>query len=488
MSRNFLPFTLAAAVASSTLAGACGSASPVGPSGGHDAGEFDVFVYDSGTFPDAAAPRPAPAEDPSERLPGGATTSDDVGPGAFARPVANLAATRRAAYEAGLQLFQADWVSAPGRVELDGLGPTFNAVACTSCHHRGGRGPVAAILLRLADDVGSSPDAYGIQLQPFGIAAVLGEGIPVREERPIAFQDALGRDRSRVDVRYRVDRLAFGPFPTGTRLSPRIGPALAGQGLLEAIPDAALGAAADPDDKDGDGISGRVAWTAGAAGHFGWKSGAVDLPAQTAGALYEDLGLTSDAHPEERCPAPQTACRAAPHGGTPEVPKARFDALVQMLRLTAVPARRDPGNPEVLRGRSLFYASGCAGCHTPKQATGRATEPEVAGQTIWPYTDLLLHDLGAELADRPADGSAGPEPTDRREGPASPSEWRTPPLWGIGLFPTVHGEQRLLHDGRAPTVAAAISHHDGEGRSSRLAFERLTDADQQALLTFVNSL
>ena len=100
----------------------------------------------------------------------------------------------------------------------------------------------------------------------------------------------------------------------------------------------------------------------------------------------------------------------------------------------------------------------------------------------------MSRNSGAELADRPADGSAGPEPTDRREGPASPSEWRTPPLWGIGLFPTVHGEQRLLHDGRAPTVAAAISHHDGEGRSSRLAFERLTDADQQALLTFVNSL
>jgi CxxC motif-containing protein (DUF1111 family) len=438
------------------------------------------------------------AYEPGEELAGGDTTVFDTTQNAYANAAANLHGERRDGFFVGNSIFNRNWVVAPSSTTgLDGLGPTFNATSCSTCHFKDGRGrppppgePMRSMLVRLsvsgADAVTGGPvgePSYGGQLQNAAIPGVPVEGrVTIDwEEVPGAYAD--GTPYSLRRPTYRFEALAFGPLADDTMFSPRVAPATFGLGLLEAIPAADLVAREDAADADGDGISGRanrpwdVAAGRRALGRFGWKANQPSLRQQTAGAMHGDLGVTSSLFPAESCPAPQLECAAAPSGGAPELDENKLDDLTFYGQTLAVPARRDAGDPTVLRGKRLFRAAGCAACHVPRWVTGTHPEvPELSGQTIWPYTDLLLHDMGPELADG------------RPDFDASGSEWRTPPLWGIGLLGAVNGHDDLLHDGRARGLAEAILWHGGEGEAAREAFRAMVAEDRAALLRFLRSL
>ncbi|HEX9648783.1 MAG TPA: di-heme oxidoredictase family protein, partial [Alphaproteobacteria bacterium] len=276
--------------------------------------------------------------------------------------------------------------------------------------------------------------------------------------------------------------LAFGPLGDDAMLSPRVAPATIGLGLLEAVPEATILALADPADADGDGVSGRPNRVAGevgggiALGRFGWKANQPSLRRQNAAAALGDIGLTSTLFPDENCAAPQDACRAAKSGGAPELSDAFLDKLTLYTRLLAVPRQRGADAEPVRHGEQLFRAAGCAACHMPTLVTGAHPLAELAGQVIHPFTDLLLHDMGEGLADGRPDFAA----TGR--------EWRTAPLWGLGLVETVNGHTYFLHDGRARNLAEAILWHGGEAEAARERFRALPRGDREALLAFLRSL
>jgi CxxC motif-containing protein (DUF1111 family) len=261
-----------------------------------------------------------------------------------------------------------------------------------------------------------------------------------------------------------------------------------GLGLLEAIPAAEIMARADPEDADGDGISGRPNIVISdehrvpMLGRFGLKAGKPSIREQSAAAFSGDMGLATVLHPEGwgECTAAQTGSRAAPDGSGPAGPEVGAEALDLVTfyaRNLGVPARRDVGDPQVLRGKQMFYAAGCPACHTPKDVTARLTDqPALSFQLIWPYTDLLLHDMGPGLADN------------RPEARATGSEWRTAPLWGIGLTEQVAGRARFLHDGRARTLLEAVLWHGGEAEAAREAVAGLAQPDREALIRFLESL
>jgi CxxC motif-containing protein (DUF1111 family) len=328
------------------------------------------------------------------------------------------------------------------------------------------------------------PDpSYGGQFNHFAINGVEPEGVAVieRETRKGTFQD--GTSYSLEAPSYVFTQLNFGALADDVMVSPRVAPSVFGLGLLEAVAEATLEALADPEDADEDGISGRLnrVWDpisqGTRIGRFGWKANQAGLEQQNSGALRGDMGLTSPLFAIEDCPAPQQACAAAPTGGTPEVDQQKIDFITMYTRLLGVPARRDVGDPAVLRGKQQFEALGCAGCHVPTLQTGELSGvPEVSGQTIHPYTDLLLHDMGEALADGRPDFLA-----DGRE-------WRTPPLWGIGLIESVNGHTRLLHDGRARNLTEAILWHGGEATDAEQAFEALKASERADLLAFLGSL
>ena len=431
---------------------------------------------------------------------GGDTTVVSTNRNSFGLAAANLSRLERRTFEVGDSFFSQNWVTAPASTEArDGLGPTFNALSCSSCHTLDGRGQPPAdaddgergLLFRLsvpgadADTGGPLPEpSYGGQLQDRAILGVPAEGRFTISYDVIHGAYGDGEPYSLLSPRYHFTDLAFGPMRADTMVSPRIAPAVFGVGLLEAIPEADILALADPEDGDGDGISGRAnrVWDArrGAAalGRFGWKANAPTVEQQVAGAFLGDIGITSPLFPDDNCPAGQAACRAAPHGGAPEIPQARLDKTVFYNRTLAAPAMRDAEDPQVRQGAVLFRQAGCAQCHTPQHTTaadGRGIAA-LGGQTILPYTDLLLHDMGAGLADNRPDFLA-----DGRE-------WRTPPLWGLGLIENVNGHTRLLHDGRARGIAEAILWHDGEGLAAREAFRNMSRAGRAALLRFLESL
>ena len=429
-----------------------------------------------------AAPEPAVDESRS----GGDTTVDDATINAFALSARNMSFDRRQRFSVGNSFFNKNWVTAPASTATrDGLGPTFNARSCSTCHFKDGRGRPPApgeefqgILLRLGD-----AGVYGDQLQPHAIADVPGEGTPrvTYVEQPGAFAD--GEPYSLRVPTYTIDAPAFGDLPDEFTISPRVAPAMIGMGLLAAIPEADILAAADPDDADGDGVSGRpnmvhdVANDTVKLGRLGWKANQPSVRQQVAGAFVGDMGITSSLFPDQNCPEGQPACAAAIAGGEPEVSDHILDDVVLYSATLAVPARRGMDDPAVQRGKDVFHTAGCVACHTPMHVTGPDPEfPEVADQTIFPYTDLLLHDMGDELADHRPDFAA------------DGNEWRTPPLWGLGLIETVNRHQDLLHDGRARGPLEAVLWHGGEATAARDAVLALPKADRDALIAFLDSL
>jgi CxxC motif-containing protein (DUF1111 family) len=438
------------------------------------------------------------AYEPGEELSGGDTTVFDSGRNAYALSARNLKGERRDRFFVGNAVFNRNWVTAPASTTgLDGLGPTFNAVSCSACHFKDGRGapperpgePFLGLLLRLSlpgqGEHGGPVDepVYGGQLNHRAILGVPAEGSATVEYEEIPGAYADGTPYSLRRPTYRLADLAFGPIDPRVLISPRTAPFMIGLGLLAAVDEADLLALADEHDADGDGISGRPnqVWDPKAGrtrlGRFGWKANQPGLEQQNAGAFVGDLGITSPLFPAESCPPAQTACAAAPTGGAPELDQDKLDEVTYYAHLLAVPARRDFEDPAVLRGKARFRDAGCAACHVPQLQTGSLDGfPELEGQTIRPFTDLLLHDLGEELADGRPDFLA-----DGRE-------WRTPPLWGLGLVGVVNGHTLLLHDGRARGFAEAILWHGGEAERAREAFRTMGAADRAALLRFLESL
>ncbi|EJZ59748.1 thiol oxidoreductase [Pseudomonas fluorescens R124] len=453
------------------------------------------------------APRFTKAE-PGEARSGGAATVRKTDQNAFSLPSANLPPSRRVDFSVGNSFFRSPWVIAPSTTTArDGLGPLFNTNACQNCHIKDGRGhppaPDAAnavsMLVRLSipdspayakviEQVGVVPEpVYGGQFQDMAVPGVTPEG-KVRVEYtpvPIRFKDG-----TEVELRKPVlqfSQLGYGPMHPDTRFSARVAPPMIGLGLLEAIPEEAILANAAAQAKENNGINGRPnrvwddAQQKTVMGRFGWKAGQPNLNQQNVHAFSGDMGLTTSLRPFDDCTDAQTACKQAPNGngpdGEPEVSDNILRLVLFYTRNLAVPARRGVNDEQVLAGKNLFFQAGCQSCHTPQYTTAaNAAEPELANQVIRPYSDLLLHDMGDGLADN------------RTEFQASGRDWRTPPLWGIGLTQAVSGHTQFLHDGRARNLLEAVLWHGGEAQKAQQQVLSFNAEQRAALLAFLNSL
>lgn len=461
-----------------------------------------ALLVSSLTACDQPSPRFEQAE-PGEALSGGSATVIKSDHNAFSMPSANLSPVRRLDFAVGNSFFRNPWVIAPSSTTArDGLGPLFNTNACQNCHIKDGRGHPAetargnavSMLVRLSVPAGAehaevvkqrgiAPEpTYGGQLQDMSIPGVTPEG-KVR----LDYSTHIERFADGFEVELRKPQLAitdlgYGPMHPDTQFSVRVAPAMIGLGLLEAIPEAAILANADPDDLNSTGISGRPNRVFDQVsrdtklGRFGWKAGQPSLNQQNADAFFNDMGLTTSLLTGSSCTQAQTDCLAMPHGGEPEVSDHILSLVLFYTRNLAVPARRNVEAPQVLAGKTLFHQAGCQSCHVPTFTTGEAAEPELANQVIRPYTDLLLHDMGAGLADN------------RPEFEASGSEWRTPPLWGLGMTEAVSGHTQFLHDGRARNLLEAILWHGGEAERAKQVVLGFDQDERSALLAFLESL
>jgi CxxC motif-containing protein (DUF1111 family) len=443
---------------------------------------------------------------------GAATVRAKADRDAFSQFSANMPFAHEMEFKLGNALFRKMWVASPAStLASDGLGPVYNARGCQDCHVKDGRGHPpegpedgrVSMFLRLSVPGGPDPEGiaewlatqgdpiYGGQLQDQAAPGQVAEGrMEVSyEELPVTLSD--GTVISLRAPRYAFADPGYGAPSPDLMISPRVAPQMIGLGLLEAVPAVDILALADPEDADGDGISGRaqivpsVEFGVPMLGRFGLKAGAPTVREQSSGAFSGDMGLSTELHPDPwgDCVAAQVACREAPHGQEAgvrdglEVDAASLDLVTFYSRNLGVPERRGVDAPEVLRGKALFYGLGCQGCHQPKFVTHRLEgQLEQSFQLIWPYTDMLLHDMGPGLADG------------RPEGRASGSEWRTPPLWGIGLTGAVSGHTQFLHDGRARNLLEAVLWHGGEAQAARDGVVALDAAERADLIAFLESL
>lgn len=454
------------------------------------------------------------APEPFEARSGGAATAMGAADRrAFLHPSATLDADAALDFAVGQSLFEKLWVAAPSATTAsDGLGPLYNARACSNCHPANGRGhppeapeddPLSMVLRISVPDSASDLDAatrerlpnapeptYGLQVQDRALPGLPAEGRFDVAYAPVPVTLGDGTVVTLRAPRYAFETGGYGPVHPQAEISPRVAPKMIGLGLIEAIPAEALLAHADPEDADGDGISGRAnrvwgrergAWM---IGRFGHKAGEPTVRSQAMAALNTDIGLSNPLNPSAAgdCTVLQELCHAAPDGNTPaqddlEAGGIVMDLLTRFTASIAVPARRDVGSASVLRGKALFYEAGCTSCHIPKYVTHRSdAAPEHGFQLIWPYSDFLLHDMGEGLADN------------RPEWAATGREWRTPPLWGIGLTETVSGHRYLLHDGRARGYLEAVLWHGGEAEAAREAVRTMPKPDRDALVSFLESL
>jgi CxxC motif-containing protein (DUF1111 family) len=455
----------------------------------------------------------APDFSPNEAQLGGEITQQH--PQRFLQPLANLSLERQSDFFLGLSFFRDPWVKAPATTTArDGLGPLFNMRSCLACHANGGRGlpPLKAgfaahsmvFRLSLPQQMAQGdwlPDPiYGHQLQALGIDQVLsdnrthdeqsalvrGEAKVYVDYQPLYGQYADGEVWTIYQPHYQVRDLAYGALHRDVQFSPRVAQPLLGVGLLESIAAADILQQADPHDENADGISGRVnqVWDvqqgALVPGRFGHKANQPSVLQQIAAAFRDDIGITNPLFPEENCTAVQQ-CDHHPNGRDPktgvEIATKLLNAVNFFVKSQAVFAQRQAHDPQVQQGRDLFYQANCQACHRPQFTTAEQADfPELSQQTIYPYTDLLLHDMGRGLAD------------DRPDFAANGQEWRTAPLWGIGLIKKISGYERYLHDGRARSLAEAILWHGGEAESAKQHFIQFSKNDREALLAFLRSL
>ncbi|MRI02187.1 thiol oxidoreductase [Kriegella sp. EG-1] len=432
----------------------------------------------------------------NEELSGGETTSFDFSQNAFGFQAPNLDEENGLFFFTGNSLFNQNWVTAPASTTArDGLGPLFNARSCSGCHFKDGRGRApeyddeksTGLLFRLSvpgTDLygGNLPDPnYGGQFQDDVIQTVVVEGNIRITYEPLVVTYADGSTVSLQKPDYYFTDLNYGAMASNVQVSPRIANQMIGLGLLDAVPESTILSYADENDSDGDGVSGKPNYVYDIAsgtkklGRFGWKCNQPNLRQQIAGAFSGDLGITSSLFPDENCP-PGVDCASLANGGSPEINDENLDKVTLYSATLAVPARRDFDESNILEGKQIFERINCIACHIPKMQTGSYNIPALENQTIRPYTDLLLHDMGEGLADHTPDFDA------------TGTEWRTPPLWGIGLIETVNGHTNLLHDGRARNVEEAILWHGGEATNSKEAFMELSSNDRIKLIDFINSL
>lgn len=431
---------------------------------------------------------------------GGDATVFAIGHNAFSRPSANMPLRQRLDFSVGNSFFRNPWVMSPATTTArDGLGPLFNTNACQNCHIRDGRGHApeslddnaVSLLVRLSIDSDTTlaehqakhPEpTYGDQLQDFALPGVNPEGRIRIQYQEIPFTFADGESLYLRQPSLSIDNLAYGPLHPETQLSARIAPPMIGLGLLEAIPEARLEQLADIDDINGDGISGKLnrVWNSEqqkkTVGRFGWKASQPTLSQQNAAAFNGDIGITSELFPKEPCTPAQIQCLNF-QATELEVSQRILEQVTFYTRNLAVPGRRTPSDPTVLQGQQLFHQIGCVACHTSQHKTAKNYPLTwLANQTIYPYSDLLLHDMGKDLADN------------SHEFMANGREWRTPPLWGIGLTKAVSGHESYLHDGRARNLQEAILWHGGEAEHSRHLYVNLSKKDRQAVLAFLRDL
>jgi CxxC motif-containing protein (DUF1111 family) len=343
-----------------------------------------------------------------------------------------------------------------------GLGPVFNQPSCESCHPGEGRGHPSTNLRRFG------------KATPGGFDYMRDRGGPQLQDRSIPG--------------YPAEQLP----PDITGLSERGGPIVVGLGFVEAIPDQAILSSEDPNDANGDGISGRanfvfppdylelgpdkISRNGKYLGRFGRKATAINLQQQTAGAYLNDIGVTSDFEPVDLF-NPALGNRVGDNVPDPEIPAETIHNVVIYLQTLRAPQRRNENDPTVRQGEQLFAQIGCTGCHIPAMQTGPSTIAPLAFQKVALYSDLLLHDMGPALADN------------YPEGEATGTEWRTTPLWGLGIVENLLGGTPFyLHDGRTSDLSEAIRLHGGEAENSRNRFVNLGADDKSALLAFLKSL
>ncbi|WP_439344403.1 di-heme oxidoreductase family protein [Vacuolonema iberomarrocanum] len=434
-----------------------------------------------------------PAYSQSVPQAGGATTIQNRSSRAYEQPAPNLDDYWADRHAVGDLAFEAAFVTAPANVN-PGLGPLFNGASCGGCHIRNGRGMpergqrVVRVSQQTPDDEAFSfpdHDFAAEAIAPGGNApAVPGIGTQLQEESVYGYEP-----EAIVEVEWQEQQGMYGdgapyalrspqvtlswsdgtPLPEeGIAVSNRIPPPVFGTGLLEAIPESEIMQQADPQDHDGDGISGRpnrvwnVTQQGETLGRFGWKANTPDLLQQSASAYVNDMGVTNPLFPAS--------------DGTEDIDEGILEVAAIYVQTLAVPARTLVDDAQVQRGEQLFADANCVACHRTDIRTGSHEIPALANQFIHPYTDLLLHDMGNELADG------------RPDFQADGNEWRTPPLWGIGLAQTVLPYSGYLHDGRARTLAEAILWHGGESEESREAFRTMEEGDRLALIRFLRSL
>lgn len=449
----------------------------------------------------------------TETLP--APTEAIVPHAAYLQPISGLSAEQKKLFREGEKVFNTFWLAVPNDLisqwwDLSrpgpgggewGLGPSFLATSCVSCHVQAGRGKapdtgggqVFMQSLRLSipgegPDGGPNPDPhYGVQIQSFDTVqrkdktARAGEGdVHVSWEKH-SFRFA---DGSTVELRkpvIQIKHLNFGPLAEGVMMSLRNSQAIFGLGYLEAVSESDILALAEL--QKSQGLNGRPNYVRDdindkmAIGRFGWKANQPGIQQHIANAFLADIGITSSLYPEQNCPPVQKECLTEKNSGKPELRQELWGPLTFWTLSLDAPAPRDRDKPAVRRGEKLFETAKCSQCHIPELKTGQFdTLPALSGRTIRPYTDMLLHDMGPELADGRPDFRAGG------------ADWRTAPLWGIGLSKQVNGSTSFLHDGRARNVLEAIVWHGGEASASRDHFARLSKRQREDLIAFVQSL
>lgn len=435
----------------------------------------------------------------SEYLSGGETTVFIENNKAFSRPLANIRSQTLRQHSIGNSFFNQNWIEAPASTAgRDGLGPFFNARSCSACHAQDGKGHprikginklgmVTRISIPGEGEHGAplGDPNYGTQLADFAIPSLKPEAkirLGYHKEQFVIGGKPFFLHRPKLVLR----DLNFGPLHKSVVFSNRLAPAVHGMGLIDELAEETILSFADPDDRDGDGISGRpnLVWDRELKkkriGRFGWKASQPTLKQQITDAFVNDIGITSSLFPKETVAPVQAGTidlQKIPSGGEPEVSDRVVDRVTTYLATLAPPARRGLDRPSVKAGKKIFHRIKCASCHIPEMKTrSDASLPELAGQTIRPFSDFLLHDMGPELADNRSDFEA------------SGREWRTPPLWGIGLQHVVSRHSFFLHDGRARNVIEAILWHGGEGEDSRDLFVALSQKEKEELFDFLNSL
>lgn len=465
--------------------------------------------------------------DPAEIKQGGDTGITITSAESYSKPASNLTALRKGDFFVGNAFFMQPWVIAPASTDSrDGLGALFNVAACQSCHIKDGRGhaPMSgdddadSLLIRLSMPATTNKQRqqlrdsliekvthpmYGGQLQDRSIQNVPVEAHIAIEwtDKPMTFSD--GHIETLRQPTFKLTNAGYGAFDDELMVSPRVAPPMIGLGLIEQISDADIKKQAIGNDKNKDGIRGKFNWVMdpqtgkAALGRFGWKAGQTRLLTQNQSAFNEDMGLTSNIRSHESCMPMQTACINATTGadeqGDGKPPVEVNDEIATFVefytRNLAVPHRRNAEDRQVLAGKKRFYDMGCQSCHTPRYQLPKTDDDhlEQHRQVIYPYTDLLLHDMGDDLADRTIAGTLPPKDV-QVEFLATSYEWRTPALWGIGLAQTVDSQATFLHDGRARTLMEAVLWHGGEAKKQQEKVLMLDKQGRTELNAFLNSL